>query len=322
MKILFVLLLSFQSHASEVWIGSNVGTDDMIEMVTRPQAWQDVLDMTSVFTFYGHQLAEDNEAQCPLCDRNVMPNFQRADLFNKLAELRLRINVEVSSVKPWDCDATQNQEIVHRILRKLKEAGGYVDHFSIDEPFMAGQVWCKQSDDVTATATAKWMQATKRLWEEYFPDRPTNYILLEPYPRLSAQNIIAVVTKLIARGQKPDGLHLDINKFEIKGEKMSDAQVKRDITLIAKFAERQGIVLGNFFAVAPGKTNEEHRRETIDQAYKMNRWYGATEHLVFQSWDQEEQNGKPINKYPDNLPSSSNYSLTGMARQILRIIGK
>lgn len=186
---------------------------------------------------------------------------------------------------------------------------------------MAGQVWCRQPAADTADRVGRYMAAVRAHWTQVFPNIPVSIGLIEPYPRHDMDAIIEFVRMLAAKGQRPSFFHLDVNKREMSEHGLDDGKIHGDFRRLARFLESERIPWGTFFASFAGETRDEYRADFLDTVASIARWYGPTRHLVFQSWQQTTEAGVVVNRRPDNTPESDKYTLTGLARDGLRILG-
>ena len=308
--------------AAEIWLGSNLGAHDLAAFAVDPDVWPALHAVTKVFTFYGQAITAEDRSECVACEDNVFPALRDRGVFTELHRRRIGINIETGSVKDWDCDGTQNVSVAIRILDRFRSIGVPISHLSMDEPFMAGKVWCRQPASFTAERVANFMSVVTRQWHEAFPDVPVSIGLLEPYPRHDMSEIIEFVRLLIANGQRPNYFHLDVNKLEMPGRAFDEEKIRSDFRRLAQFMECERIPWGTFFASFAGATREEYRADFLDTVASIRRWYGPTRHLVFQSWERTSEDGGLVNRRPHNTPEGDAYSLTGLAQDALKILGR
>ena len=328
MRLLPIVLLAIvqgppsgRSVAAEIWIGSNLGARDLGTLALDPDTWPTLQAVTRVLTFYGQAITASDRAECPACETGVFSVLRDRGVFQKIHDRGIRINVETGSVKEWDCDGTQNIDVAARVLDRFRSIGVPISHLSMDEPFMAGHVWCRQPAADTADRVARYMAAVRAHWTQVFPNRPVSIGLIEPYPRHDMDAIIEFVRMLAAKGQRPSFFHLDVNKREMPGRGLDDRKIHADFRRLARFLESERIPWGTFFASFAGETRDEYRADFLDTVASIARWYGPTRHLVFQSWQQTTEDGVVVNRRPYNKPESDKYTLTGLARDGLRILG-
>jgi hypothetical protein len=314
--IAFTLTANSQVRERKKWITSNVGTHDMLNLFSQPQKWAKTRAKLNGIKFYDGQLFSNREEDCMFCESNVYPNFVQRNAFEMLKDWGYEIAVEIGALKEWDCDARILTEHSVDFLRSMKQKGVDVDHFALDEPLASGMASCNQSVEQTATYVNNYYSTVKAAWREYFPDREPSIGHMEPYPHMKMSDIVREVQLLVNGGNTPAFFHLDLDWWAIRGKKMSDSVVRRDLQMLRKVCNDNGIALGFLFWGHGGKPAEQYK-DFVEQAKRFKKWYGIPADFVFQSWERTKVNGQEVNRIPDNLPESNRYSLTGIALTIL-----
>lgn len=304
----------------EIWIGSNVATRDLARFAVDPGAWPSVASVTDVFTFYSQALTASERSDCATCEENIFPQLSGQDAFHAVHERNVRVNVEIGVVKDWDCDGAKNIEVAFRILERFRSLNIPISHFSMDEPFMAGEVWCRQPAADTAEKVGRFMSVVRRQWTRSFPEVPVSIGLIEPYPRHEMAAIIEFVRLLLARGQRPSYFHLDVNKHEMERRGYDDHKIAADLRMLSAFLNREAIPAGTFFASFAGASPDDYRADFLDTVSRLKHWGAPMRHLVFQSWEQTREGGATVNRRPNNTPETDPYSLTGLTRDALRLL--
>ncbi len=325
MKVILAILCLFsvRSYAqqAEVWYTSNVATPDFFEMFTQPQRWATARARTDVLKVYQGQLMADHPNECPNCGENTFANFRSHGVFERLREWNMRLSIEGGTVKPGDCDALGAIANTKFVIDRLRSVNTRLDSMSLDEPFISGKEFCNNQDEVvTARYVKRYAEETRAYHSRFWPGHELGMGLIEAYPAFQMNEIQRFVQIFLQVGFKPTFLHLDIDRRAMKNQGIGDAKLKRDLLMISAYLKRQGIPLGIVFWGQDGNNKANNAKTVIDFAKQVKRTYGASEHIIMQSWEWAD-NDLSKRLLPDNLSENQNYTGTNLLLQTLKILG-
>lgn len=281
-------LLAGCERRPETWFRPNIGSTDMLELFTHPEAWARARDEVDVFGFYAAQVA--SSAPCPQCGPNRLENFSEAGAFTRLREWGLPVDIEVPAIKPGDCAAASNTMLTLDAIRSLRVRGVPPRHVSMDEPLFAA-ISCGLPDEIAVARTAAFVA---RVRSE--PESPAIGDV-EPYPALTEERTIAWLDALGQVGAKPAFFHLDVDRAQAAHLKIDVAAALR--TYQAALASRR-IPFGVIFWGDDGTSDAAYAANVLSWTSQVaNALGGAPPHVLFQSWAMSPDGTQHV---PTNLP--------------------
>lgn len=113
---------------------------------------------------------------------NTYPHLVALGFFQKLKDAGIHLIVEKGSIKPYDCQAKNGIADLQKSYQRVRDAGGIVFAYAMDEPLTANQ-WpveqggCHQTLDMCADAVANYIHAIHDIdpeilvgWWEAWPE--------------------------------------------------------------------------------------------------------------------------------------------------------
>lgn len=292
----------------EFWLAPNIGSADALRLFANPEEWTAARDAMSTFQTY-IQLLEGDGADAALrnqCGPNICPAFLDAGVPAHLAAWGKQLAVEAGAVKPHDCEAAGTTAAALRAISRVREAGGEIKYFSIDESLVAASEDCHQSLADTVEFTARFIRTVR--------DQGVDAGVIEAYPWRPATLIAEYVSALAARGAAPAFLHVDVDRlrFELPKGKVPERQFRDDLALMQLVCRQHGLKYGLILWGNNATTDAEFVKDarTVLDIYKRLAPVDL-DTLVIQSWQRADPPGQsPHWRIPSNLPESSATSLT------------
>ena len=316
---------SFNSNhkSNEVWVTPNVGSRDMLDLFTEPDKWANARAQITIFGFaYYHT---DFPVLCPFCGRNTLSNFLTVvpgGAFRWLTEHGIKIAIETGSVKPYDCERENVDEIVQtkRAIGNVQSSGGIVNYIAMDEPFATGQPVNQPWGDKSLSCNLTVQENAKRV-KTYIDEVTAEYPGvqigdIEPYPYFSAQQIQQFIQAMLDNGTRLAFFHLDYDP-----NSNEDNQVE-DIRALRNFCRQNGIPFGIIIIGANGSSNETAASGFLLHASRVQEIIGIhdQEHIHLETWADSfilPSTDANTKLYPDNLPESDPTTMMGLVPQIL-----
>jgi hypothetical protein len=282
---------------SQVWLAPNLGSPDLIEMFTEPQAWRAARRSTDVFKFYAQQVLADRPRDCPECGRNVYPELARVDAFTRLNAWGLGIAIEAGAIKPWGCVASATLPLAVEAMRRVEARRAVVSDLALDEPLLGAQS-CQFTVEEAAIHTAAFARAARG-------SRPYLRVgIIEPYPAFSAATLIAWVAALRQNGFTPAFFHLDVDRRHVG---QIGADVGGDLLTLRTEMEAQGIRFGVIFWSDVGTSDDAYYGDAMAWLDLVRGAIGEPPHSVFQSWVVSPDGRLAV---PANLPEDETGAFT------------
>jgi hypothetical protein len=295
------------SRPRQVWFAPDLGSDDLLDLFTRPEAWSQARASTDVFKFYVQQVVSERRSQCPECGPNVLLNLLGVAAFRRLDRWRVAIAIEAGALKEFDCEGTATAEAARIAIGNVRGGGGTVRYLSMDNPMTAMQT-CALDLGEAAARTARFAKRLRSVYPALAVGES------EPYPLFGVDAIRQWLAALNANGYVPAFLHLDVDRRHAAALR---ADVPMDLRSLRAACEGQGIPFG---VILWGDTWES------DQAYydSVRAWASTVEgalgqptHTIFQSWAVRADGTFTV---PRNLPESEPYTHTRLINDGLRLL--
>ena len=302
-----------------VWFAPNFGSRDYLELFTKPEQWTVARSRIHVFQFYSDNVL--GESPCPLCGDNSFDAFVRAGAFQKLTDWGLAISIELGPIYPdWDCSGDIVLRNADQAVRNIEANGGVVRLWSMDEPFIYGQLdikgqKCGYDMEETAAVTLKYIE---RLTAAHPLIRVGD---IEPYPYFSIPQLKEWILALEDKGVSLAFFHLDVDTERVRVEGQN---VAADLNTLDQFCQEHRIPLGVILTsnwTAAG-SNRTYFDSTMDWIRTVNEAVGKPQHVIFQSWQGPAPSG--AHEIPINLPQNdpSVYSHTRLIIEGLDVFGQ
>jgi hypothetical protein len=284
-------------------------------MFEQPQEWGEARRLMSVFKFYQqHTFANPVSLTGP----NSYDALVRSGAFAKLTAWRIKIAIEVGSVKEGYCtgDASGMARSVKDTtdaVAAVTAAGGLVQYLAMDEPFLSGQlaVCGGPAMEPTADRLAVYYNGVHRVY-------PLVRIgLIEAYPSFDPDGFAEMVRMMKSRGATPAFVHVDVDLRAVRPGGRYD--VSRDLPQIQAMCAAEGIPFGIIIWGYNGDADALFAQDAARLAAAFRDAFSTSgtlpDQFVFQSWS-ESSTGLRIT--PSNLPEDSPYTLTNLLNDIYR----
>ncbi|HUG54904.1 MAG TPA: hypothetical protein VMR21_14940, partial [Vicinamibacteria bacterium] len=280
-----------------VWFAPNVGSPDLLELFTDPEAWRVARRSTDVFKFYAQQLLADRPRDCPECGENLFPELARVEAFTRLNAWGLGIGIEVGAIKPWGCVASATVPQARRAMRRVEDRRAVVTDLALDEPLLGAQ-GCQLTLEEAAIHTAAFARESRAA-------RPYLRVgIIEPYPVFSADTLLAWVEALRGHGFTPSFLHLDVDR---RHAGQLGADVGGDLLKLRTAMEAQGIPFGVIFWSDVGTSDEAYYGDAMGWLTAVGAAIGEPTHSIFQSWVESADGRRAV---PSNVPEADATAFT------------
>lgn len=273
-----------------MWFTPNIGSPDLVDLFTRPEAWPEARARIDVFKFYAAQVLED--VVCQACGPNRLSELERVGAFARLREWEIAAAIEVGAIKSWDCGTQITTRLALEAARRVRAGGGRLRYLALDEPLLGGSE-CGLAPEESLRRTAAFVRA---LLSEYADVEVGD---IEPYPAIPADRLIAWLRALERENVTPAFFHLDVDRAYAD---RLQSDVAADMQTLRAACRSAGIPFGVILWSDDG---------TSDRAYSEDvlRWTqvvadalgGFPEHTLFQSWVASPGGAQRV---PANLPEN------------------
>jgi hypothetical protein len=269
----------------EVWFGPAPSSPDYLRLFTEPAAWRRARAKVKAFLF-STQAAGFAQPGQP----NTLADLTRVDAFRKVKEWGLATAIEAPSVRGWDCSGRRAAAITEKMIDNIIAAGGSVDIVSLDEPlssgFPRGSPSCKLSDAAIAATVAGYIQTVKTSPGLASRWRPPEFVDIEPYPGISADDLAGWVRELLAHGVRLAGLTLDVDMNLVQQSTERLFRLVPDLQRLHQVLQRAGVAFGIILWSGhdPLRTDQIYYNFTMDWSRIVHRALGRPEYVVFESW--------------------------------------
>jgi len=299
------------------WFGPNVASADLREMAAQPARWTHARQGTAYLQLYAQMIGADAPGQ-----HGVGPNdyasLINGGVLNQLDRWRLPLAIECSAVKEWSPSGREAFEhlrdvVIPRVQTHTSQLGAIL----LDEPRVAGQS-LGQSIEETAGHTARFITGVRDLGFHL------EVGLIEAYPYLKMAEILRFVELCQASGGGPASVHLDVDRFGLRDQRISDAEAQAELRRChqrcVEWEIPMGIILFGQRATSEGEyAHGSSRHGTVSAgalqwAQTAHRWVPTVERLIVQSWEERGPGG--AKDLPRNLPDSDPLSHTGIVRAV------
>jgi hypothetical protein len=297
------------SPPRRVWFAPNMASRDLLQLFTRPEAWPAARRSTDVFKLYARQILADTPAECPECGRNILPELDRVDAFERLDTWGIGVGIEVGAVKPWGCHAGATLPPALEAMRRVEARGAVVTDLAMDEPLLGAES-CQLTLGEAARHAASFALAAR----EGRPDLRVGDI--EPYPRYPVSTLLDWVRALRENGFTPAFVHLDVDRAHAA---RIGADVAGDLAALHTALAVQEIPLGVIFWSEEGSSDEAYFADVLAWAETVRQAIGEPEHSVVQSWAMAADGRLTV---PRNLPEDepSVHAHTRLLGEVLDVL--
>lgn len=247
----------------------NIGVKDLFESL------EDLTPLKGhTVSFYVQEIHA--EVSDPQLSNNIYPNFVAHDIFRRLKEAGISVNIEMGSIKPGDCQAQNAINGMQWAVQRVVDASGEISSFSIDEPLTANQASCHQSIEACADAHAAFTLAVRALGD-------IKVIYLEAWPEVSLADQQKFLQLLKPKNALPDAWRSDIDYNRAQHEHKDVTRFIRDARTVAATL---GIPYGLFVnsTVDPIPTDDKHHANLVALAQKIHGIVPDIHHLCVAAW--------------------------------------
>jgi len=282
------------SIADELWLGPGPNSVDMPQLFLDTSQWPNTFKALTSFQFFAQQLLYGN---CDICGANNITTWKNIDAIKKLTQWGKSIAVEIGSLKEYDCNATLDIQPALDVAKNVKDLGGSVNSFAMDEPLISAIDKCKLNMQTAAVNVNNWMNVVRKNTNARIGD-------VEPYPFFSADQLCQWI-KVLHQTNGPNPIaffHLDIDFNAVKNLQ----KAIHDINQIKGCSDALGISFGGIINAFPVKTNNQYATLSLKHLDAYKKAVGRLSHVIFESWNP--------NMIPSNLPESDSNTHTGLIK--------
>lgn len=297
---------------TELWLGPDLNAD-LLPLVDQRDQWPVARSRCAMLQMFQQQVGAEHENQ-----HDVGPNYYQRlvdhAFFAKLAAIRLPLAFEVPALKAWSPDGVQAEFAVRETFNRVLAAGGQIAAFSLDDPLAASKGDFPDSPWPMQRAVDPVCKVLKvgddfGIWQAV--GRRGGGIT-EAYPTCSADEIIAFFGLVQQAGYSPGHLHLDVDEQHAK-QKYSDDTIAAHFRQLQAACRSWGIPFGIILNGQRGDDPQAYRAgfwEWFDYAKRM--LGGDPDRWILESWKKKN--------LPVNLPESSQFSQTGLLREVAALV--
>ncbi|HEV8254507.1 MAG TPA: hypothetical protein VGQ78_07125 [Vicinamibacteria bacterium] len=302
-----LLMAGCGSRPRQVWFAPDLGSADLLELFTRPEAWRQARRSTDVFKFYVQQLVAERRSQCPDCGPNVLLGLLGVQAFRRLESWRVAIAIEAGALKDYDCEGATTAEAARIAIGNVSGGGGTVRYLSMDNPMVAIRTCALDLGE----AAARSARFAKRLRTSY-PALAVGES--EPYPLFDVETIGRWITALKANGYVPAFVHLDVDRRYAAALR---ADVPADLRALQSSCEGQGIRFGVIVWGDVSESDRAYYDSAREWTTTVEGAIGQPAHTIFQSWAVSAEGTFTV---PRNLPESEPYTHTRLINDGLSLL--
>ena len=285
----------------ELWFEPIQYAPDHLALFTNPEAWARArVGLTGV------RLYVQNTTSYQFQD------LIRIGAFKTIKDLGLQFSVETGAVKPWLCNGKQMAEL-HLLpaIDAILKSGGTVDKIVAEEPFYDGTIRdgaCLWTMPQAADQLVAWVAALKA----HYPDIPI--CDAEPYPALSASQLLEWINALVARGFTPQTFLLDVDMQWVRDH---GVDLTNDLKALVSVLTTHGIRFGTYL------TANENWNPPNDEAWGLGALAYLTRilhdlpgipDLVLSSWHTDPP--QPSH----NLPETTDWTFTNLLLRVEAVL--
>jgi len=268
-----------------------------------------------------------NELLGKECGPNTFPSFFDANAPQTLRDWGKDLAIEGGVVKAGDCDGTGYKAAALRAIARVRDCGGSVRYYCVDESLEADRAHCKGGVDVVAETLADFIKTLRT--------EGTDVGLIEGYPgrgnaggaKKKASDIQTLLEKLTEKDAKPAFLHMDVDRLEFphKTQRIPTNPVKDDLWRLFSFCQENQIKFGVIIWGNNPKDDLSYQKDAlilVDNLKAMG--LDKIDRLIVQSWDDrqkpEEHGQNPQRHIPNALPEHQPGTLTALLLETKRRI--
>ncbi len=315
---------------TQVWLVP-VPAGDMLKLATNPELWPQARARVDVLSLYQLHAYHDSEFVCGTpCGPNVLRAFLDAvpgGYFRWVNEQGIELGMEAPAVKEWSCteQLVRERNVAPSViaLDNISASGGRVSYISMDEPFAAGTAPVGRGRGgcaLPASQIATMVKVYADGVHERYPEVKIG--LIEPYPYLTADEIISNILELERAGVPVPYFHLDYDQPAVIRERRDARAAQSEVRRIREFCAARDIPFGIILTALDGTSNEQFATDTWAMLRNVLPIVGVTEHTIFQSWAEDPPGDlNSLKHIPDTVPESNEVSHTGQLLRMLEFMG-
>lgn len=261
------------ARAAEVWFTPNPESPDFLDLFKKPSLWSKARSQVSVIKLGPQQSGSNNPTST-----NTLAELKAVNAFRLLSQWGIKLAIEVPALKPWDCDGQKAAKMTLQLVENIRRAGGEVSYLSMDEPYVSGIVFCKDTMEAAAAKTARYMKEIER-------NEPQLQVGdIEVYPYFRIDQLKAWLTALEKNGVRPANFHLDVNvhRFDLS----PDINLTADLRSLRAYLNSRKIPFGIIFwsGYNPEPTDRAYFDRTMSWTKRVHAAIGIPDQVIIQSW--------------------------------------
>ena len=294
---------------ADLWLGPDLDAD-LLELVDYPDQWPNARIHCVMLQMFQQQIGADDPASynpLPQWVADLIPNYYprlaNADFFERIKALDLPLAIETPGLKAWSPDGEQAAFALQTAFHRVRAAGYDISAFSLDDSLCAAMGDFPDSPwplKRAVPAVVKVLQTGDA--------NGVRGGLTEAYPCCSAAQIIRFMELIQQAGYSPSHLHMDVDEQAAK-QKHTEAQISADLKDLQFHCHAWGIPFGIILNGQRGDDPQSYRTgfwEWFNFARRM--LGGDPDRWILESWKK--------NNLPVNLPETSQFSHTGLLREV------
>jgi hypothetical protein len=302
---------------------------DLLPLVQQPEQWTEARRSCAMLRMFEQQIGVDDPANF-----DPMPDYVRAigtNYYNRLRDagffsaLTLPLEIETPGLKRWDTEdgvptGKQAAFALTRAINRVLAAGGRLPvSYSMDDPF-AESLNGFPSPVPIETVTQVLVRVAKAGSDMGVPGGIT-----EAYPTCTVAQIIDMFGHVQQAGWSPRHLALDVDEQHAR-QIYSDDKISKDLKELQAACRSwtNGDAVCRFRIILNGQ------RGNTPATYRTGFWEwfafakqmlgGDPDGWILESWKASVPETRLPNGLPVNLPESSQFSHTGLLREVAALI--
>jgi hypothetical protein len=306
----------------DLWLGPDLNAD-LLPLVQHPEQWVEARRSTAMLQLFEQQIGVDDPANFgPVPDyvRDIGPNsynrLRDGGFFSGVKAMGLPLAIETPGLKDWDTEqgvptGKQAAFALTRAIERIRVAGGELATFTLDDPLAAAL------SDFPSPVPVETVAAVLCRVAKAGSDLGVQGGITEAYPTCSVSQIIDLFGHVQQAGWSPRHLHLDIDEQHAK-QRYPHAKIAADLKKLQAACRSwtRGDAVCTFGIILNGQ------RGDTPQTYRTGFWAwfdfvraalsGDSDRYILESWKKKN--------LPPTLPESSQFSATGLLREVATLV--
>jgi large repetitive protein len=303
-----------------IWFAPSIASPDELSLFQNLNAekqpdW-DVNSQVSVFQLFIEQLLEPPTGQPPTFVTNSLAQLKEANLVQDVQDAGMELSFETGGqmysplLEPGQVTDTENA------ITNVAGADGSVQYVAMGEPYGSGFPALLQTGMSADDADSEIEQSVANYINDVKQKSPSVEVGdTEPYPSLSASQIMSYVTGVIKDGATPKFFHLDIDWA-------SNPNLNTDLPILRDYFAKnnpahENIPFGVIFDGVPTTdepitSDQQYSTDALGNLDAVKSAMGVPQQAVFESFAHDQFGNQVL---PTNLPEAQPYTSTWLLNQ-------